>query len=163
MDIKLQNIAYLLLGTNLGDRIINLKNAIEKIELNSKVLQLSKIYTTAAWGLEDQDDFLNQVLQIETSLNPYELLEKVLGIEVELGRERLVKWGSRIIDIDVLYFNNEIIESPKLIVPHPQIQNRRFTLIPLVELNPNYLHPKIQKTNSELLELCQDTLSVGRF
>ncbi len=162
MDIKLRNIAYLLLGTNLGDRINNLKRAIEKVEMNSKVVLRSKIYTTAAWGIENQSDFLNQVVCIHTEFDPQKLLENVLDIEQQLGRERLVKWGSRIIDIDVLYFNDEIIETPKLIIPHPQIHNRRFTLIPLVELNPDYIHPKINKSNLELLEICSDTLSVKK-
>ena len=160
MDIKVQNIAYLLLGTNLGSRNKNLSAAIDKIGDKSLILSKSAIYSTAAWGLEDQADFLNQVVCVKTSLNSLELLEDVLDIEQKLGRERIQKWGSRIIDIDILYFNDEIVEIPKLIIPHPHIQDRKFVLVPLVEMIPDYVHPKLKKTNVELLNECSDSLEV---
>ena len=160
MNVKVQNIAYLLLGTNLGSRNKNLSAAIDKIGDKSLILSKSSIYSTAAWGLEDQEDFLNQVVCIETSLNSFELLEDILEVEQKLGRERIQKWGSRLIDIDILYFNDEILETSKLIIPHPHIQNRRFTLVPLVEMIPDYIHPKLKKTNVELLDECLDKLEV---
>jgi len=163
MNVKVQNIAYLLLGTNLGSRNKNLFDAIDKIGDKSLILNKSSIYSTAAWGLEDQEDFLNQVVCVKTFLNSFELLEDILEIEQKLGRERIQKWGSRLIDIDILYFNEEIVETPKLIIPHPYIQNRRFTLVPLVEMIPDYIHPKLKKTNVELLDECSDRLEVSEM
>lgn len=125
--------------------------------------QSSQIYESAAWGKEDQPDFLNQVIKIKTPLNPYALLEKLIWIETSLGRLREVKWGERIIDIDILFYEDEIINDKALVIPHPGIPNRRFTLMPLDELSPNYVHPQLGKTMKQLLDECEDNLKVWRY
>ncbi|HLL44733.1 MAG TPA: 2-amino-4-hydroxy-6-hydroxymethyldihydropteridine diphosphokinase, partial [Segetibacter sp.] len=153
------NDAYLLTGGNIGNRLVSLQQACMKIEKQAGiVLQKSAVYETAAWGVTDQNLFLNQVLLVSTSLPPEELLHTLLHIEQELGRRRIVKMGPRIIDIDILFYNNEIISTPVLTVPHPQIANRRFVLTPLNEIAPCFVHPVLQKTITELLEICPDEL-----
>lgn len=153
--------AYLLLGSNLGQRETNLRMARSLIENSAGgILQSSKVYESAAWGKEDQPHFLNQVIQIQTSFNPYALLEKLLWIETTLGRLRAVKWGERIIDIDILFYEDEIIQDKALTIPHPGIPKRRFTLIPLNEIAPALIHPQLNKTISQLLTTCDDKLKV---
>lgn len=158
------NEVYLLTGGNIGDRLMNLQQASLKIEKEAgTVLKKSAIYETAAWGLTDQNPFLNQVLLISTSSNPEDLLQTLLHIEQELGRKRMIKMGPRNIDIDILFYNNEIISSPNLTVPHPQIANRRFVLTPLNEIAPAFVHPVLQKTIAQLLEVCPDNLEVKKY
>ena len=158
------NKAYLLTGGNIGDRLVSLQQARMKIEKQAGiVLKKSAVYETAAWGITDQNLFLNQVLLVSTSLPPEELLHTLLHIEQELGRKRIVKMGPRIIDIDILFYNNEIISTPVLTVPHPQIANRRFVLTPLNEIAPGFVHPGLQKTIAELLEICPDNLEVKKY
>ena len=156
--------AYLLLGSNLGDRETNLGLARSLIG-NSVgiILQSSKIYESAAWGKEDQPDFLNQVIKIQTTLNPHALLEKLIWAETSLGRLREIKWGERIIDIDILFYENEIVEDKALTIPHPGIPKRRFTLLPLNEIAPSLVHPELKKTMTELLDECPDKLDVWIF
>ena len=155
------NKVYLLLGSNLGDKKANLEQAIELIiRAAGKINQLSKIYKTAAWGKEDQPVFYNQVIVTETNLHPHELLAKLLRIEAQLGRTRFEKWGERIIDIDILFYDNRIINTTTLKVPHPEIQNRRFTLVPMAELEPEFVHPTLQKSMLKLLSVCKDKLEV---
>ena len=125
---------YLGLGTNLGDRHQNLQTAINKLNEIGEVLRKSTIHETKAWGKTDQPDFLNMVIQLETSLSPQKLLEKCLQIETEIGRERFEKWGPRIIDIDILYYNDVNIDEPELKIPHPFINEREFVLKPLQEI-----------------------------
>lgn len=152
---------FLLLGTNLGDKFANLSLARGQIlQQVGNIAKVSSIYQTAAWGNTDQGDFLNQVLKVETELDPHGLLKICLSIEKKLGRKRYEKWGERLIDIDVLYFENQIIKEKDLGVPHPQLRKRRFTLVPLVELAPNFSHPVFRKTNKELLAECTDQLEV---
>lgn len=151
---------YLLLGSNLGDKRQQLATAIQKISRNNHILKQSNIYETAAWGNTNQPSFYNQVIQINTSFEPISLLTHLLNIEGEMGRVRKKKWGERIIDIDILYFNDQIINTDPLIIPHPEIQNRRFTLVPLVEIAREFTHPLSKKNQEELLETCQDTLKV---
>ncbi len=158
------NEAYLLTGGNIGDRLMNLRQACLKIEKEAgTVLKKSAVYETAAWGLTAQNPFLNQVLLISTSLAPEELLQTLLNIEQQSGRKRMVKMGPRIIDIDILFYNNEIILSAGLTVPHPQIANRRFVLTPLNEIAAGFVHPALQKTIAELLETCPDNLEVKKY
>ena len=155
---------YLLLGTNLGNRESNLARAKSlAVKADIEILRESAIYETAAWGIEDQPGFLNQVVAVDTTLEPELLLKKLLFIEQEIGRVRQRKWGQRLIDLDILYYHNRVIETKDLQVPHPGIPNRRFTLVPLVELTPEELHPVLQKSHQQLLEECQDTLKVKRF
>lgn len=155
---------YLLLGTNLGNKLKNLEKVIELLVANRIAIRReSSIYETAAWGIEDQPSFLNQVIEIETSKTPEKLLELLQEIELKMGRIREVKWGERLIDIDILYFGDTIIDQENLKIPHPEIQNRKFTLQPLVEINPELVHPVLKKTQKVLLEECNDSLDVSVF
>jgi len=158
------NTVYLLLGSNIGKSRAHLNNAALAIEHSvGKVLASSSFYKTAAWGLTDQPDFLNQILIAETKLTPQETLQTILKIEEDLGRIRTIKNAARIIDIDILFFNKEIINTKSLIVPHPEIPNRRFVLEPLAELSPNFFHPVLQKTIAQLLTECTDELNVQKI
>jgi 2-amino-4-hydroxy-6-hydroxymethyldihydropteridine diphosphokinase len=155
---------YLLLGTNIGDRNKNLGIALAAIEHSAgRIKKKSAVYQTEAWGKTDQSAFLNQVVEIETKLDPSTLLNEILSIEKIMGRERKDKWGERIIDIDILFFGLEKIESNNLTIPHPQLAKRRFTLVPLNELIPGFIHPVLQKKISELLEECIDPLEVMKL
>lgn len=155
------NSAYLLLGANLGNPAQQLHSALSEIEIQiGKIQERSSLYKSAAWGLVDQPAFLNQVLRVDTTLSAVELLRSCQQIENKLGRVREIKWGARIIDIDILYFNRDVIDEVDLKIPHPYISERNFTLIPLVEIAPNYIHPILKQSNSELLETCSDQSSV---
>jgi len=160
------NTAYILLGGNIGDVRANFtKVEVFLISDGIKITNKSSIYVTKAWGKENQTDFLNQVLEIEITLNANELLTKLLEFEREIGRirEEGKKWLERAIDIDILFFNDEIINNPPtLIVPHPYIQERKFTLVPLAELTPNFEHPIFKKTINVLLNECIDPLEVKK-
>jgi 2-amino-4-hydroxy-6-hydroxymethyldihydropteridine diphosphokinase len=156
--------AYILLGTNLGDRFHLLHAAIDLIRTEiGSLISISSIYETAPWGVLDQPSFLNQVIAVSTHLIPAELLQVSLHIEQKLGRVRHEKWGARLIDIDMLYYEQEIILSDDLIVPHPRLHERRFTLAPLAEIAPHFLHPILNKTNEELLLICGDSSDVQRI
>ena len=155
------NKVYLLIGGNIGDRMANLAMAVQLIEKYlGKLLQISSIYETAAWGNTDQADFLNQAICIETQLAPTQLMTQILDIEKKMGRARNIPLGPRIIDIDILYYNDAIVENELVYIPHPRISARKFVLYPLVEIAPNYLHPILHKTNSLLLKECGDSLAV---
>ncbi len=156
--------AYLLIGGNLGDRLAYLEAACKKIQQKGvSILRKSSVYETAAWGITDQPSFLNQVLEIETTETAVKLLEELLSIEKSLGRVRVEKNGARTIDIDILYFGNEIISLPGIKIPHERIPIRKFVLIPLFELNPGYLDPKTNKTIAEMLNDCEDELTVNVY
>ena len=127
------------------------------------ILRRSSVYETAAWGIEDQPDFLNRVLVVETALTPQQILETIRDIETRLSRQRSVKWGQRTLDIDILFYNDEIIETKELHIPHPHLQERRFTLEPLNEIEPELRHPLLRKTIRELLEECSDELTVRKI
>ena len=158
------NEAYLLTGGNIADRRVYLTKARgEIIKRCGRILDESSVYETAAWGKEDQDCFLNQVLRIETGLDADELLKTVLQIEEDLGRKRELKYGPRTIDIDILFFNDAIINHQGLKIPHPQMHNRRFVLTPLNEIAENKLHPVFKKKISRLLDICPDNLPVNKF
>jgi len=158
------SIAHLLIGGNLGDREENLLKAIALInEQCGPLIRASSVYETEAWGKTDQPSFLNQALEISTSLNARQLMRKILKIEKEMGRIRQEKLGPRIIDIDILLFGNEIHDLRFLKIPHPEMQNRRFVLVPLAEINSSLLHPVLKKTIAELLEECPDNLQVKKI
>lgn len=128
-----------------------------------RISRSSAVYETAAWGNRQQPDFLNQVLVVETKLKAPALMQTILLIEEKMGRTRHKKNDPRVIDIDILFYNRESIDIPELTVPHPQIQNRRFVLIPLNELSPNLKHPVLQQTIHQLLTICPDKLDVRKF
>lgn len=152
---------FLLLGSNQGDAALNLATARENIEKKAGVVvAASALYRSAAWGLEDQPDFINQVVQISSEYAPEILLEKILSIEMDMGRKRVRKWGPRLIDIDLLFYGNEVVNTSALQLPHPGIPQRKFTLVPLAELAPDFIHPTLKKTIATLLEECVDPLEV---
>lgn len=154
---------FLVLGSNLGDRLTSLNEARQHISRQlGKIVTASGIYRTAAWGDETQPDFYNQALEIEPFAEPHETLLMLLGIEKKMGRVRNEKWGSRIIDIDILLWGSDHIELPDLIVPHPHLQHRRFVLVPLAEIAPQIVHPILKKKISQLLIECTDSLSVAQ-
>jgi 2-amino-4-hydroxy-6-hydroxymethyldihydropteridine diphosphokinase len=158
------NKVYFLLGSNIGNSEQQLTQAITHIKKEvGKIIHASSIYQTAAWGKTDQPDFLNQVIIVGTSLTAEEILSIILAIEEKMGRVRAEKNAPRIIDIDILFFNKEIIHTKNLKVPHPEIQNRRFVLIPLSELSPNFIHPVFNKNIHQLLSECKDVLNVKKF
>lgn len=153
----------LLLGSNLGDRQINLEKAVHEIEKTiGPITTRSSFYESEAWGKTDQPWFLNQVVIASTLLSPLEVLNNALAIEKKLGRTRSEKWGARLLDIDILYFDTRVITSQSLIVPHPRIAARRFVLEPLVEILPTFIHPVSKKNHLKLLAECEDTLKVIR-
>ncbi len=161
--MKLSKVA-LLLGGNLGNREENLKSAIVFIESQAGTLiKRSSIYKTAAWGIENQEDFLNQALLLETALVPHELLNVLLNIEKELGRIRDQKWGPRIIDIDILYIDDLVINDDDLKIPHPYLHERKFSLVPLEELSPDWIHPIFKKNISTLIAECKDQGKVAIY
>jgi 2-amino-4-hydroxy-6-hydroxymethyldihydropteridine diphosphokinase len=157
------NTAYVLLGGNKGERLTNIEKAISFIEeLVGPTSNKSKIYVTAAWGNTNQPDFYNQVICVNTALSAIELLQRLLSIENKLGRQRgNEKWQARTIDIDILFFNDEIINLPDLTIPHPYLHERKFTLIPFSEIAPNFIHPVFNKSITELNNECTDLLEVN--
>jgi 2-amino-4-hydroxy-6-hydroxymethyldihydropteridine diphosphokinase len=158
------NKTYLLLGSNMGNPKILLAEAVKRIGKQiGRVTRKSGLYSTAAWGNTEQPDFLNQVIIVETRLTAQQTIQTILSIEKEMGRIRTVKNAPRMIDIDILLYNKDIIDQKHLVVPHPQIQNRRFVLVPLNELSPNLKHPVFQQSIHYLLQNCQDNLNVKKF
>lgn len=158
------NKVYILLGSNMGDSLSQISKAIVLIEASiGSVSKLSSIYITQAWGNTNQPDFLNQVIIVNTHLSANQTMATILQLETKMGRVRTVKNAPRIIDIDILFFNQDIIEHENLTIPHPQIPYRRFVLVPLNELSPNMVHPTLNKTIHELFMHCADTLNVKKF
>ncbi len=157
------NTAYLLIGGNLGDRAAYLAEAINQISVQcGRVISTSSIYETAAWGNVNQPAFYNQAVKLVTILSPEALIERLLAIENEMGRVRTEKYGPRTIDLDILMINDIVIDTPTLTIPHPQLHNRRFALLPLHEIAPALHHPVLNKTIHELLLNCLDTLDVQK-
>ena len=157
--------AFLSLGSNLGDRLANLKRAIEKIEESDKleVKKVSPVYETEPVGRENQGWFLNLVLQVETSLEPFALLERFSSIEDQMGRKREKRWGSRNIDLDILLYDTRMVDSERLTIPHPRMHERRFVLVPLAQIAPKLLHPRLKKNIEELLVCCRDGSGVRPY
>ena len=158
------NKVYLQLGSNIG----NSKKQLLKAQkyLGKRIgflIHKSSLYQTAAWGDRDQPDFINQIVVINTLLDAQSCIEKILGIEHDMGRIRTKKNAPRVIDIDILFFNREIINLENLVVPHPALQDRRFVLIPLNEISPNFIHPILNKTVHQLLVDCKDPLDVKKI
>ncbi|MFT3981390.1 MAG: 2-amino-4-hydroxy-6-hydroxymethyldihydropteridine diphosphokinase [Ferruginibacter sp.] len=158
------NTIYLLLGSNMDQPGKQLQSAIQFIRQRiGRIRRQSSLYQTAAWGKTNQPDFLNQVIIVESNLDAVSSLQQILAIEQEMGRIRTEKNAPRIIDIDILFFNKDIIDLPELSVPHPAIAQRRFVLTPLNELSPNFIHPVLRQTNHQLLKICPDKLNVKKI
>lgn len=156
--------AYLLVGGNQGNRADSLQQARAWIEMDAgKIVGQSGIYETAAWGNTNQPAFLNQVLAIETDMEASELMATVLAIEIKMGRVREQRYGPRTIDIDILLFDEEIHHLPELSIPHPELANRRFALIPLAEIAGGLVHPVSGKTIEQMLSDCTDHLAVQKI
>lgn len=157
------SIAYLLIGGNLGDRLAYLQKAGTLIEQNcGNIVHSSAIYETAAWGVRDQPGFYNQALAVNTPLTPENLMRQLLAIEQEMGRERTLKMGPRIIDLDILLIDDLTWQTELLTLPHPALPFRRFALLPLCEIAPQLIHPVLHKTVQQLLAACTDDLDVQK-
>lgn len=157
-------ICYLHLGSNKGNRIKHLSLSIYFVEkLVGKVINMSSIYNSKAWGNTKQADFLNQAISVETKLSPYNLLDKIQFIEKKLGRKRIIKWGPRKIDIDILFYDQLVMQKDRLEIPHPHIERRNFVLKPMVEIAAEFIHPILQKSIKELYTNSEDSLEVNLF
>lgn len=152
---------FLLLGSNLGDRPATLRRAVDLLQTQvGTVKKTSGLYETAPWGNTDQPAFLNQAVELITGLPPLQLLKTTQAIEEQLGRVRREKWGARLIDIDLLFYGNEILDLPDLKIPHPYLPQRRFALAPLAEIAGKFVHPGLRKTVTALLADCADESEV---
>ena len=157
------NNVYLLIGGNMGERMANLATARNRINIDcGRITASSSIYETEAWGFKEQPAFLNQALAIETSLEAEKFMEEILKIEMALGRKREIPLGPRIIDIDIIYFNEDVIALPNITIPHPRMEKRNFVLAPLSEMAPQYIHPILKLSNAQLLEDCEDKSHVNK-
>jgi 2-amino-4-hydroxy-6-hydroxymethyldihydropteridine diphosphokinase len=158
---------YLSLGSNLGNKTENLETAKYEITLQiGKIVKTGNLYETEPWGFENEHWFLNTVIEIETKLNEIETLKKCLLIEKKMGRVRNTinnTYTARIIDIDILFFDNQIINSPELSIPHPHIQDRNFVLFPLADIAAEFIHPKLNKSIKNLLKECKDTTQIKKL
>ena len=158
------NTLILLTGTNMGNRLKNMNIASHLIaEQIGSIRKYSQLYVTEPWGNYNQPDFINQVIITETTLSAPDCLAKILEIEKRMGRVRTIKNAPRFIDIDILFYNDEILKMPSLTIPHPEIENRRFVLTPLDEVCPEFIHPGLQESAHVLLLKCKDPLSVREW
>jgi 2-amino-4-hydroxy-6-hydroxymethyldihydropteridine diphosphokinase len=156
------NYSFLHLGSNIGNRQHYLELAINHIAISiGVVVKKSAIYETEAWGNIDQNDFLNQAIAVNTNLSPEELLDEIHSIEYKLGRQKEIKWGPRIIDIDIIFYNDHIINHEKLIIPHPFMADRNFVLEPLKDITGDFIHPIFNKTIHELYAMSKDKTMVN--
>lgn len=154
----------LIIGGNIGDRLSLITQAKQLLdEKIGKVSLISSLYETEAWGGISKGNYLNQILILESELSAELVLDKALQIEKVLGRQRDVKWGNRTMDIDILYYGGEILDTPNLKIPHPYLHLRRFVLEPLAEIAPDFVHPVLNLTSSELLQNCEDDSIVKKI
>ncbi|MEI6189207.1 MAG: 2-amino-4-hydroxy-6-hydroxymethyldihydropteridine diphosphokinase [Chitinophagia bacterium] len=157
------NKVYLLIGGNLGDRLVNMLNAISHIENRcGRILEKSSIYETEAWGFTDQPHFYNQALLLETNLDAQNLMQQFIEIELALGRKREIPLGPRSVDIDIIYFNEDVISLANLNIPHPRMAQRNFVLAPLNEIAPQFIHPILKLSNAQLLIDSEDKSHVNK-
>lgn len=158
------NQIYILLGANLGNPTSQIAQASTLLQDRiGPIVKSSALYVSEGWGVTDQPLFYNQALIIQTDLDKQTCLSICQEIETELGRTRLVKWGARLIDIDIIYFNDEVYESEDLVIPHPLMQFRNFVLVPFCEIAEDYVHPLLRQTNRQLLSKSEDELVVKKY
>ena len=158
----MDHIVYIALGSNLGNRLSNLKNAISNFTPQMDVKKKSPVYETPPWGYADQPAFLNQVVMVETYLEPEDLLGHLKRLETVLGREPSFQNGPRLIDLDILFYDDLIVDSPPLVIPHPRLHQRAFVLVPLNDIAPDLVHPLYAKSISEML-LDIDRLNIVEY
>jgi 2-amino-4-hydroxy-6-hydroxymethyldihydropteridine diphosphokinase len=149
-----EHIVYLALGSNLGDRLANLKQAISSLTPQLEVKAKSQVYETPPWGYEDQPKFLNQVIKAKTYLDPEPLLKHLKRLEVALGRKESFPNGPRLIDLDILFYDDQVLNTPALVIPHPRLQERGFVLLPLMDIDPDLVHPVSKKSVREMAAMC---------
>ena len=161
--LEIKNI-FLGLGSNQGDRELNLKNSIKLLNSRvGKVLKSSEVYESEPWGVKNQNYFLNQVIEIKTDFDPNDLLNICKNIEHDMGRKQEIRWGKRVIDIDILYYQSKVINQKNLIIPHKLMHERNFVMIPLNDISENHMHPILKISNKEILSNCMDSCKVKYY
>jgi 2-amino-4-hydroxy-6-hydroxymethyldihydropteridine diphosphokinase len=143
---------YLALGSNIGNRSQHLRDALTRLEDKVTITEVSHLYVTEPWGMKEQPSFLNMVVQGETNLEPRALLEFLKTIELDMGRTAGIRYGPRVIDVDILFYDDQVIETPELTIPHPRLTERRFVLVPLAEIASELIHPRLGEPVHLLLE-----------
>lgn len=147
----MEHTIFIALGTNLGDRFANLRSALAALSPHLKRVQPSRIFETPPWGYTDQPAFLNMAAQAQTTLGPQELLSTLKQAEARIGREPSFRYGPRLIDVDILFYDDLVLDSPPLTIPHPRLHERGFVLVPLMDLAPDFVHPVFKKTIRDLI------------
>ena len=152
--MNMNHTVYLSLGTNMGDHADNLKQAISSLAPQMRVKKKSRVYETPPWGYTEQEPFLNQVVEVTTYLEPEPLLKHLKRLEIALGRKATFRYGPRLIDIDILFYGDLVLDTPVLTVPHPHLHERGFVLLPMMEIAPDLNHPVTKKSIREMIALC---------